>query len=580
MSLLMKKPKDDYREIEEFNKNSFFNFIAKDKILNHKKLNEFHKKAIASKNFSQVSILMSYLALNNYRQKASYYNTLSLLNDSRYLANSSNNLLAQKINFFCSAIIEFLEKNIETAIDLFKASYLIKVQDKQYDNEILSYKQKVELLQPKKYGKNSPFIHSQIEDEALLALLEVGKSIAVETNIDTLLETIAKQIQNALGADRCTVFLLDKEKNELWSKVALGLEKEEIRFSIDKGLAGHVLKTGEVVNIKNAYESLYFNKEIDLKTGYKTKNILCMPIRNLSHQILGVFQVLNKHEGDFTKKDEELLTAIGASAGIALENANLFNEQKKLIEEQKKLFSSFINTLSASIDARDKITSGHSKRVTAYACLICDKLNLDTNEKEIIKNASLLHDIGKIGIKDSVLQKEGKLTKEEYEHIKQHVIFTHDILINVYSSKNFKDVALIASSHHEKFDGSGYFKGLKGEKIPLGGRILAICDVFDAITSKRHYRNKMDIVDALKIIKDGSNSHFDEKLVKVFMELSCYQILEIICDNKLNVSKNDEFLLREFKLESFCGILNNKECLSKRILKLKSVFDKYYKGSE
>lgn len=576
----MKKPKDDYREIEEFNKNSFFNFIAKDKILNHKKLNEFHKKAIASKNFSQVSILMSYLALNNYRQKASYYNTLSLLNDSRYLANSSNNLLAQKINFFCSAIIEFLEKNIETAIDLFKASYLIKVQDKQYDNEILSYKQKVELLQPKKYGKNSPFIHSQIEDEALLALLEVGKSIAVETNIDTLLETIAKQIQNALGADRCTVFLLDKEKNELWSKVALGLEKEEIRFSIDKGLAGHVLKTGEVVNIKNAYESLYFNKEIDLKTGYKTKNILCMPIRNLSHQILGVFQVLNKHEGDFTKKDEELLTAIGASAGIALENANLFNEQKKLIEEQKKLFSSFINTLSASIDARDKITSGHSKRVTAYACLICDKLNLDTNEKEIIKNASLLHDIGKIGIKDSVLQKEGKLTKEEYDHIKQHVIFTHDILINVYSSKNFKDVALIASSHHEKFDGSGYFKGLKGEKIPLGGRILAICDVFDAITSKRHYRNKMDIVDALKIIKDGSNSHFDEKLVKVFMELSCYQILEIICDNKLNVSKNDEFLLREFKLESFCGILNNKECLSKRILKLKSIFDKYYKGSE
>ncbi len=576
----MKKPKDDYREIEEFNKNSFFNFIAKDKILNHKKLNEFHKKAIASKNFSQVSILMSYLALNNYRQKASYYNTLSLLNDSRYLANSSNNLLAQKINFFCSAIIEFLEKNIETAIDLFKASYLIKVQDKQYDNEILSYKQKVELLQPKKYGKNSPFIHSQIEDEALLALLEVGKSIAVETNIDTLLETIAKQIQNALGADRCTVFLFDKEKNELWSKVALGLEKEEIRFSIDKGLAGHVLKTGEVVNIKNAYESLYFNKEIDLKTGYKTKNILCMPIRNLSHQILGVFQVLNKHEGDFTKKDEELLTAIGASAGIALENANLFNEQKKLIEEQKKLFSSFINTLSASIDARDKITSGHSKRVTAYACLICDKLNLDTNEKEIIKNASLLHDIGKIGIKDSVLQKEGKLTKEEYDHIKQHVIFTHDILINVYSSKNFKDVALIASSHHEKFDGSGYFKGLKGEKIPLGGRILAICDVFDAITSKRHYRNKMDIVDALKIIKDGSNSHFDEKLVKVFMELSCYQILEIICDNKLNVSKNDEFLLREFKLESFCGILNNKECLSKRILKLKSIFDKYYKGSE
>ncbi len=580
MSLLMKKNSNDYAEIEEFNKNSFFNFVTKDKLLNHKKLKEFHKRAIAGKNFSQVSVLMSYLALNNYRQKASYYQTLNLLNDSRYLANSSNNLLAQKINFFCSAIIEFLEKNIDNAVDLLKASYLIKIPDNEYDKEILNYKQKVELLNPKKYGYNSSYIKSQIKDEALLALLEVGKSIAVETNIDTLLQTIAQQIQNALGADRCTVFLYDKEKKELWSKVALGLEKEEIRFSIDKGLAGHVLKTGETVNIKNAYENLYFNKEIDLKTGYKTKNILCMPIRNLTHQILGVFQVLNKFEGDFTKKDEELLIAIGASAGIALENANLFNEQKKLIEEQKKLFSSFINTLSASIDARDKITSGHSKRVTGYACLICDKCNMTNNEKEIIKNASLLHDIGKIGIKDSVLQKEGKLSPQEYEHIKQHVIFTHDILKNVYISKDFKDVALIASSHHEKFDGSGYYKGLKGEEIPLGGRILAICDVFDAITSKRHYRNKMDIIDALKIIKEGANTHFDEKLVEIFMNLSCFDILAIMCDNMLNVSKSDEFLLKEFKLETIYGILYNKECLSKRVLKLKSVFDKYYKGSE
>ena len=133
----------------------------------------------------------------------------------------------------------------------------------------------------------------------------------------------------------------------------------------------------------------------------------------------------------------------------------------------------------------------HSKRVTLYAELICNKCRLSDNEKEIIKNASLLHDIGKIGIKDSVLQKEGKLTQDEYEHIKEHVRLTHSILSKVYISKNFKDVARIASSHHEKFDGTGYHKGLKGDEIPLGGRILAICDVFDAITSKRHYRDKM-----------------------------------------------------------------------------------------
>jgi len=272
---------------------------------------------------------------------------------------------------------------------------------------------------------------------------------------------------------------------------------------------------------------------------------------------MGVFQVLNKFDSEFTKKDEDLLMAIGASAGIAIENANLFNEQKKLIEEQKRLFSSFIDTLAASIDARDKITSGHSKRVTNYAELICDNINLDLKQKEIIKSASMLHDIGKIGIKDSVLQKEGKLTDEEYAHIKQHVLFTYDILKNVYISRDFVEVTQIAASHHEKFDGTGYFKGLKGEEIPLGGRILAICDVFDAITSKRHYRSKMQIIDALKIIVTGANTHFDAHLVEAFMDIKPYYILKVMDEESFKPNKTDEIILKKFKLRDLYAILLN-----------------------
>ncbi len=241
------------------------------------------------------------------------------------------------------------------------------------------------------------------------------------------------------------------------------------------------------------------------------------------------------------------------------------------------LFSTFINTLAASLDARDKITAAHSKRVTAYVELICDKLKLSSGEKEIIKNASLLHDIGKIGIKDSVLQKEGKLTPEEYEHIKEHVRFTHNILKNVYISKNFKEVSDIASSHHEKYDGTGYFKGLKGEEIPLGGRILAICDVFDAITSKRHYRNKMKIEDALKIILDGKNTHFDANLVNTFMNLSVYDVLCVIDENLCKVSESDELLLKEFNLNDLYDILTNKDKVtSPHQQKLIKIFEKYY----
>ncbi len=569
-----------YSKLREFLVDSFFTHVALDKPLNNRELNTIHKSSIALKAFDLVSIAMSYLALNNYKQGARYYQTLNLLNDAKYLANSSNSLEAQKINLFCSSLIEYYEKNIEVALNLIKASLYIKTGGKEnYDETILKYRQKIESENQQKIISSAPpsFIPNEIKDDALLALLQVGRTIAIETNIDSLLTIIAQQIQQALQADRCTVFLLDDEHNELWSKVALGLEIKEIRFAKNKGLAGHVAMTGETVNIKNAYESEYFNKEIDLQTGYKTRNILCMPIRNLSHQIVGVFQVLNKIDGDFSQKDEDLLIAIGSSAGIALENANLFNKQKKLIEEQKELFSSFIDTLSASIDARDKITSGHSRRVTMYAGLICDKCKLSDEEKEIIKNASLLHDIGKIGIKDSVLQKEGKLTKEEYEHIKEHVRLTHNILGKVYISKNFKDVTQIASTHHEKYDGTGYFQGLKGEEIPLGGRILAVSDVFDAITSKRHYRDKMEIKDALEIMIQGKNKHFDENIVNTFMNISTYDILNVIVsDLNCNIS-DDEILLKEFNLNDLYAILIKEEnAITEREKKLIKVFDKYY----
>ncbi len=563
-------------QIQNYLLNECLTDICDEKLLDVQKLSEVHKDLVNQKNFSYASIAMSYMALNNYKRKETYYKTLNLLGSAKYLANSTNSALAQKINMFCSAIVEYSEKNTDFAQSLLESALGLKSEAESPDlNEKISkYKEKMKF---KKSAINPSSASKLIDEEALLAFLEVGRTIALETDLDKLLTIIARQIQHALQADRCTVFLLDKEKKELWSKVALGLETQKIRFSADKGLAGHVLSTGETINIKNAYESEYFNPEIDHRTGYKTKNILCMPIRNLAHEILGVFQVLNKKDGDFTQKDEDLLVAIGSSAGIAIENANLFSEQKKLIEEQKKLFSSFIDTLSASIDARDKITSGHSKRVTGYAGLICDKCNLSEKEKEIIKSASLLHDIGKIGIKDSVLQKEGKLTPEEYDHIKQHVLFTHNILNNVYISPDFKNVTDIASSHHEKYDGTGYFKGLKGEEIPLGGRILAICDVFDAITSKRHYRNKMMIQDALKIIVDGACSHFDENLVQAFMKIKTFDILKIMNDNSFNPKKEDEILLKEFNLNDLYAILINEDNISiEKSENLVEIFNSYY----
>ncbi len=348
------------------------------------------------------------------------------------------------------------------------------------------------------------------EKRLMVSLLKVGQAMSGERDLEKLLLLIMDETQNALTADRCTVFMYDSQKNELWSRVGAGLdETQEIRFPAHMGLAGYVCKTGEILNIPNAYKDPRFNPEVDKQTGYKTENILCMPMRNRDNEIIGVFQVLNKQGGPFTQTDEELLIAITSQAGVTLENA-------QLAKDQNDAFQSFVKTLSSTIAARDHITSGHSARGARYSDIIGVQMHLNTQEKEILTCASLLHDIGKIGIKEDVLTKDGRLTEKEYRHIQKHAEYTYDILKNIHFEKHLKRVPEIAAVHHEKMDGTGYFRGLKGAEIPLLGRILALSDVFDAITSHRHYRNRMPFERVLKILRKDAGSHFDPDCVEAF----------------------------------------------------------------
>lgn len=575
----------DYAEIKD-SLISLFNKIIEDtKKVNFSDIDEIRKTSIAIKAFDLVSFSMSLFAYCNYKmRKLSYYKTLVILNDAKYLALSSSSYLAQKINTFFMGLIEFEEGNYDVSIELIHRALNISVEEYDFDEKISDIEEKIKKLNQKKIiSEEKPsFMPKQTGEDPLIALLKVGRSIALETNLDNLLTIVAQEIKLALDADRCTVFLLDEEKQELWSKVALGMNTKEIRFNVNLGLAGHVATTGETVNIKEAYKDARFNKEIDKKSGYVTKSILCMPIRNMSHQIVGVFQVLNKKDGYFTEKDEDLLIAIGSSAGIALENATLFNKQKQFIEEQKLLLSSFVDTLSASIDARDKITSGHSKRVTMYTMLICDKLNFDEKQKEVIRQASLLHDIGKIGIRDSVLQKEGKLTDEEYKHIQQHAKITYDILSKISFSKEYENVAKIAASHHEKYDGSGYFLKLEGDNIPLGGRILAVSDVFDAITSKRHYRSKMPIEKAIGILIKDSDTHFDKKMTDMFLSIEADKIINVMITDSKTLNENDKAILSKYTLYDIYALMteHNEREHTLEEDRFVSTFLKYYNDTE
>lgn len=519
--------------------------------------------------------------LTRNREQSTTYNILLCLKN--YIANDfelslqniedasilldSNDIINKIFYEFILGYINYNEKNNTYMLHYNNAKKLAEKNNKQEFLSLLT--EKINKI------KNGSMYTTSVKKDPLLALVKIGQAVAAEKNIDTLMKTIAEETKEAMQADRCTVFLYDKETDELWSKVALGLGSTELRFKSNQGLAGHVFQTGETINIKDAYSDSRFNKNIDKETGYKTKTILCMPIKNIEQEIIGVFQVLNKITGYFTEEDEDLLVTIGSSAGISLENATLFARQEELLKEQKKIFDSFISTLGASIDARDKITSGHSTRVRMYSTLIAEAFNLPQNDIEIIQKAAALHDIGKIGIRDSVLQKEGKLTPEEYQHIQQHVEITHNILEKINMSDEFKLITEIACSHHEKYDGSGYYRHLKGEEIPFGGRILAVSDVFDAITSKRHYRDKMPIVKVISILIGDSGTHFDKNVVDKFLSITLDKITEVfLTENHLVLSENDKVLLSKYTLLDLYNKINageNTELVNK--------FNFYYTGN-
>lgn len=518
-----------------------------------------------------ISICLSLIGLVEYlRDKSKYLKALTYVNDGTYLADCSSDISAKLINEFALGTIDFAENNFHTAfLHYEKAIKYTEIKDEYNLSKFV--KECVQQLHDKKMrsGKRDP----------LIALLKIGQAVSAETNIDVLLKVIAEETKSVIQADRCSVFLFDKKNNELWSKVALGIESQEIRFPANKGLAGHVVRTGETINIKDAYNDKRFNKEIDLQTGYKTLTILCMPIKNLNQEIIGAFQVLNKLNGEFSEEDEDLLIAIGSSAGIALENAQLFKKQQEMFIEQKQVFDSFIDTLAASIDARDKITAGHSSRVRLYSVLIAHELNLDEKLIEIIEKAATLHDIGKIGIRDSVLQKEGKLTDEEYKHIQEHVEITHNILEKIHMSDDFKIVTEIACSHHEKYNGTGYYRKLKGEEIHLGGRILAVSDVFDAITSKRHYRDKMPIINVIDILLKDSGTHFDKKIVDSFLSASADKIVEVfLTENKMILENLHKEFLKQYSLMDLYNFSKQKsqEELTASEKTFISLFDLYY----
>jgi putative methionine-R-sulfoxide reductase with GAF domain len=354
---------------------------------------------------------------------------------------------------------------------------------------------------------NKPFApHLELAEKRLRTLVDISRGFSKEVELSTLLTVVARNTSEAMGAERTSVFLHDRERGELWTVVAEG-EPREIRIPEDAGIAGWVAMRGEPAVVADVANDPRWNKDVDRKTGYTTRNILCVPMEDVRGERLGVFQCLNKADGKFDEDDVKFLQAIASQAAIYVQNA-------RSLEARKRMFDSLVDTLAETIESRDPLTAGHSRGVMRYAVGSATKLGLAAGEVEVIRYAALLHDYGKIGLPDYILRKPTVLTPAEYEVIKKHVTYTQQILARIHFEERLRDVPAVAAHHHERLDGSGYPKGLSGDEISPGGKVIAVADVFDAMTSRRHYRGPMSVEQAVDVIDEGAGWQFDGEVVE------------------------------------------------------------------
>lgn len=474
--------------------------------------------------------------------------------------------------------------------------------------------------------------------DKLNAILEVAKAMAAQHNLDTLLPLIMHEAARVLEADRCSLFILDRQRGELWSRVAQGV-KGEIRVPLGQGVVGAVAQSGELVNLVDAYEDPRFQRDWDLKNGYRTKSVLCVPMRDTHGEVVGVLQALNAVDGAFDGEDEELLLTLGGQAAQAIENVMLH-------EEISELFEGFVQASVMAIESRDPTTAGHSGRVASLTVELAKAtehvdsgpyraLRFTDEQMQEIRYASLLHDFGKIGVREPVLVKAEKLYPAELELLEQrfelarkdrqlasmarrvdavrvrgdrelkaieeeedrrlaadlqeldgaleflrqcnrptvlaqggferlsaigelgyldsherpvqlispaelqllsipkgslsvverreiesHVTHTFRFLSQIPWTRSLKRVPEIAYAHHEKLDGKGYPRAVSAEVIPVQSKMMAIADIYDALTAAdRPYKKALPHQLALDILKkEADGGQVDAELFRIFVE--------------------------------------------------------------
>jgi putative nucleotidyltransferase with HDIG domain len=351
----------------------------------------------------------------------------------------------------------------------------------------------------------------------LKTLIELSALINSSLDIVEIRKRAIEAATELVNAEAGSLLFLDGETGELYFDVAIGEKGEKlktIRLKKGQGIAGWVAEHNEPVVINDVQNDPRFFKGGDEKSGFVTRSMICVPVKT-KDKLVGVLQAINKKGESFNASDLDLLTGLSHQIAVAIENARLY-------DELRETFYSTIHTLAETIEKRDPYTAGHTKRVMNYSIAIGRIMGLSKKEMEDLKLSAILHDIGKIGIRDDVLLKNDKLTSDEFKKIMMHTAYGAEILNHI---RQLKSVIPGVKNHHEKYDGSGYPDGLKGDDIPIIARIIAVADTFDAMTTDRPYRKGLSFDTAFDELKKHAGTQFDPEVVKAFFK--AYKEMEI-----------------------------------------------------
>jgi HD-GYP domain-containing protein (c-di-GMP phosphodiesterase class II) len=361
------------------------------------------------------------------------------------------------------------------------------------------------------------------DDRAVLAstqrylstLHRLSDVLSRAASVEALFDSILSEILSVTKGDRAAILMRDSSRATARDSV----DVVAVRTQHGIAAAGNIVLSSTVVRDVLEHGISTFTHDAltdgryrigDSVVRERIRSVMCAPMRT-TDEILGVLYVDSHSAHEFDEAALELLAAIGNHAGVALHRA-------RLLADVENLFFDVTRAIAAMIDVKDGYTHRHSERVSAFAVKLAQQLGVPANGLAAVQLSGLLHDVGKIGVRDAILNKPGELTSDEYAEVKQHPVHGAAILAHIQNAK-VAELLPGVKHHHERWDGSGYPDGLAGEDIPLLGRIVAVADYLDALTSDRAYRQGTPLDDAVGMLQQHAGSAFDPKVVEAAVNL-------------------------------------------------------------